>query len=343
MPGPRTRSSSLPASSLPASWPSPSGLPSRVALAAGFGAAAFVALARAFAAGLAGVGSVVSAAAAAPPAAASVRAVLLSAARALPAAVWAPFALPALPSAMRVLAAFAAAALPVVLVTLAPVWTWAPPRAAFTLRVRRDLRRAAAFGWIAPAFAARSSALSASARASFGSPSTVPAATRTAFVVSVFAALRRGWLIDVRRSVVRTRFSADGVLAPVQPRGLVAKSEPRCGRWWAPGSKARRGTPMVADGDRTGQRRDCPAGAPAAPAHLRPWSPSWPGWRRRSPSRPRSSSPLGRAGSSARPRRWPARWSSACRSRCRSPSSPPRGPTSAATRSSGSRWPGSAT
>ena len=177
-------------------------------------------------------------------------------ARALPAAVWAPLALPALPSAIRVLAALAAAALPVVLVTLAVVWTWAPPRAALTLRVSRDLRRAAALGWIAPALAARSSELNAAARASAGSPSSSPEATRTAFAVMVLATLRRGWLISVRRSAVRTRFRADGVLAPVQPRGLVAKSEPRWTvRMMGAGGTARRGTPMVADERRTDQRR----------------------------------------------------------------------------------------
>ena len=68
------------------------------------------------------------AASAAFAAAASARAVLHSAARALPAAVWAPLALPALPAAMRALAAFAAAALPVVLTTRPPVWTCSPPR-----------------------------------------------------------------------------------------------------------------------------------------------------------------------------------------------------------------------
>ena len=119
--------------------------------------------------GLGGVAVALASAAAAFAAAASARAVLLSAARALPAAVWAPFALPALPAAMRALAAFAAAALPVVLTTRPPVWTCSPPSAALTLRVRRDLRRAAAFGWIAPTLAARSSALSASARAATGS------------------------------------------------------------------------------------------------------------------------------------------------------------------------------
>src|SRR6185437_15442668 len=114
-----------------------------------------------------GVGVAVDSAAAC--AAASARAVLLSAARALPAAVWAPLALPALPAAIRAFAAFCAAALPVVFTTRPPAWTCSPPSAALTFRVSRELRRAAAFGWIAPALAARSSALSASARAASGS------------------------------------------------------------------------------------------------------------------------------------------------------------------------------
>ena len=110
------------------------------------------------------------------------------------AAVWAPFALPALPAAMRAFAAFWAAALPVCLATCAPAVTCVPPSAALTLRVRRDLRRAAAFGWMAPAFAARSSALSASTRAAVGSIVDVPVvvAAARAFDTSVFAALRRG-------------------------------------------------------------------------------------------------------------------------------------------------------
>ena len=112
---------------------------------------------------------VADACAAALAAAASARAVLLRAARALPAAVWAPLALPALPAAMRALAALAAAALPVVFTTRPPDCTCSPPRAALILRVRRDLRRAAAFGWMAPTLAARSRALSASARAASGS------------------------------------------------------------------------------------------------------------------------------------------------------------------------------
>src|SRR4051794_1839039 len=139
-------------------------------LAAAFGAAFFgaTALGPVFVA-VAGALSTGLACAAAFAAAASARAVLLSAARALPAAVCAPFALPALPAAMRAFAAFAAAALPVVLTTRPPVWTCSPPSAALTFSVRRDLRRAAAFGWIAPTFAARSRALSASASAATGS------------------------------------------------------------------------------------------------------------------------------------------------------------------------------
>ena len=82
--------------------------------------------------------------AAALAAAASARAVLLSAARALPAAVWAPLALVDLPAAMRALAALAAAALPVTFVTRPDVWTWSPPSAALTLM--RQARLAARGG-----------------------------------------------------------------------------------------------------------------------------------------------------------------------------------------------------
>src|SRR6185369_15669230 len=115
-------------------------------------------------------------------AAASARAVFESAVRALPAAVWAPFALSALPAAMRLRAAFAAWALLVCFVTRPEVWTWAPPVAALNFSVRRDLRRAAAFGWIAPAFAARSSAAWATASAAAASaPSPLFVAASSAF------------------------------------------------------------------------------------------------------------------------------------------------------------------
>lgn len=119
-----------------------------------------------------------AAASAAFAAAASARADLLSAARALPAAVWAPLALTDFPAAMRALAAFAAAVLPVALVTRPEVAACVPPRAALILIVRRDLRRAAAFGWMAPALAARSSADRASIKATVvASASVGPAAT----------------------------------------------------------------------------------------------------------------------------------------------------------------------
>ena len=125
---------------------------------------ATVALAGVFAAAFGAVLAAVAVSARGAPAA-SVRAVFETAARALPAAVWAPFALFALPSAMRLLAALAAYAFDVVLTTRPDVWTAAPPVAALNLRVSRDLRRAAAFGWIAPTLAARSRAAWASASA----------------------------------------------------------------------------------------------------------------------------------------------------------------------------------
>ena len=140
-------------------------------------------------------------AAAALAAAASARAVLLSAARALPAAVWAPLALSALPAAIRALAAFAAAALPVVLTTRPPVWTAVPPSAALTLRVRRDLRRAAAFGWMAPSLGGaieRAQGLEQGGSASIGArPGRRP--TLRAFATNVFAAVRRGLRTSWRR------------------------------------------------------------------------------------------------------------------------------------------------
>ena len=69
--------------------------------------AALVFAVDAFVVGRVGLAGAVSVGSSASRAAASARAVLLSAARALPAAVWAPFALVDLPAAMRALAAFA--------------------------------------------------------------------------------------------------------------------------------------------------------------------------------------------------------------------------------------------
>ncbi len=179
----------------------------------------------------------------------SERAVFDSAARALPAAVWAPFALTALPAAIRALAALRAAALPVLLATRPPATTCVPSIAALILITRRDLRRAAAFGWMAPALAARSSAEMASlSEVATSALSGCVAATETALATSVFAADRRGCRIACRRSAWRTRFSPDGVRAPCHFRGVLAKvadlrsvstrRNRRAGAWTARGATA---------------------------------------------------------------------------------------------------------
>ena len=181
-------------------------------LAAAFGAALVVVLAAG--ASAAGVAAGV----------ASARVVLDSAARALPAAVCAPLALTALPAAMRALAAFAAAALPVDLATWPALTTVVPTTAALTFFASRLLRRAAALGWMAPVFAARS-------RADMASPSVTATsalsgcvvAVLTAFATRVFAADRRGCRMACRRSAWRTRFSPDGLRAPCHFRGVLAK------------------------------------------------------------------------------------------------------------------------
>ncbi len=93
---------------------------------------------------------------------------------------------------MRALAAFAAAAVPVVLVDLAPAWTSAPPSAAPTIMARRDLRRAAALGWMAPILAALSSAENASASETVASPSARPVAILSVLETRVLALETRG-------------------------------------------------------------------------------------------------------------------------------------------------------
>jgi hypothetical protein len=150
---------------------------------------------------------------------ASERVVFDSAARALPAAVCAPLALVALPAAMRALAAFVAAALPVDLATCALVTTAEPPMAALTFLAIRLLRRAAAFGWMAPALAATASLIVAAT----STPSGWAVATVTALATRVFAADRRGCRMACRRSAWRTRFSPDGLRAPCHFRGVLAK------------------------------------------------------------------------------------------------------------------------
>ena len=88
-----------------------------------------------------------------------------------------------------------------------------------TFLASRDLRRAAAFGWIAPILAARSSAAYASASEAVASPSTWPVAIFMVLETRVLALETRGPLMAARRSAWRTRFFPDGVRAPVQPRG----------------------------------------------------------------------------------------------------------------------------
>jgi hypothetical protein len=85
------------------------------------------------------------------------------------------------------------------------------------------LRRAAAFGWIAPALAARSRADRASIRAVVAVSGSAVAAVLTAFATNVFAALRRGASTSWRRVACRTRLRPDGVRAPDQVRGVLAK------------------------------------------------------------------------------------------------------------------------
>ena len=132
-------------------------------------------------------------ASAALAAAASARAVLLNAARALPAAVRARLANVDYAASNPQMPAYEAAFYNVEEVNRLEPVVCVPPSAALTLIVRRDLRRAAAFGWMAPAFAARSSAERASIRALVVASASAPLpATVRAFATNVFAAVRRG-------------------------------------------------------------------------------------------------------------------------------------------------------
>src|SRR5436190_24257807 len=103
----------------------------------------------------------------------------------------------------------------------------------------------------------------------------MPVATRTAFATSVLASLRRGWLLASRRAALRTRLRAEGVRAPVQPRGFVANvrtSLERGGLLAGTHRPGERGA--TADGsrsspaDRPGSRRRRPAGPDHDPATL---------------------------------------------------------------------------
>ena len=153
-----------------------------------------------------------------------------------------PWPCSALPAAIRALAAFAAWAFEVVLTTRPEVWTATPPVAALNFRVRRDLRRAAAFGWIAPALAARSSAACASARAVGGGLGIARRGSR-----------RSGrW----RRRSSRRCAAAEGSRAGARPDGRAsvptAFGHPsRCGASWPRGRTSRSG---VGDVDGTAGR-----------------------------------------------------------------------------------------
>jgi hypothetical protein len=116
-----------------------------------------------------------------------------SAARALPAAVCSLPPRLTRAAVTRAFAAFAAALFPVARAGFAATASTSPPSAAFTFSISRLFRRAAAFRWMAPLFAARSSAEIASItadRAASWSPPTV--AVVTALLTRVFAADRRG-------------------------------------------------------------------------------------------------------------------------------------------------------
>ena len=71
--------------------------------------------------------------------------------------------------------------------------TDSPPSAALSFNVRRLLRRAAALAWMAPTFAARSSAERAFRSASRVASASPCWALSTAFATKVLAADRRGW------------------------------------------------------------------------------------------------------------------------------------------------------
>jgi len=127
-------------------------------------------------------------------------------------------ALLALPAATRAFAAFAAAALPVTRVGFTLPVLSSPPSAALIFNIRRLLRRSAALRWIAPVFAARSSADTASVIAATVVSASPVTDSATALLMSVLAADLRGWLTRRLRAAWRTRLIACGVRAPVQVR-----------------------------------------------------------------------------------------------------------------------------
>jgi len=84
-------------------------------------------------------------------------------------------------------------------------------RAFAAARASRLFRRAAAFRWIVPRFAARSSALAARRTASAAASAPPETAVRAA-LTAVRAAERRSVIIAVRRAVWRMRLSVERFL-----------------------------------------------------------------------------------------------------------------------------------
>ena len=200
-----------------------------------------------------------------PPAAASVPAVFVSAARALPAAVWAPLALSRLAAAIRALAAFAAA----------------PCRSASRRGRRLDVGPAERGVDLAGEARLASRGGVRVDRAGLGGPveraerlgeglrridavGRASSTTRMAFATSVLAALRRGCRMSCRRSAWRTRLRPEAIGRPSMCGAFWPRSGPR--RWYV-GDRRLAGRRPGRDGD--GSRGRPPRSIAGGPAHDR--------------------------------------------------------------------------
>lgn len=94
-----------------------------------------------------------------------------------------------------------------------PIW--------LNFAIKRDLRRAALFGWMTPLPATRSSMLIASPTAVAAAVASPARMAISAFLTKVRAAERYGRLRKRRRSLTRMRFSADLLLANVNFPSIV--------------------------------------------------------------------------------------------------------------------------
>jgi hypothetical protein len=161
-------------------------------------------------------------------AAASARAVFDSAARALPAAVWAPFALSARPAAIRDFGGLLGLGLARLLRDPGRRLDVGP--AGRGVELQRQARLAARGGVRVDRAGLRRPVerrvgLGEGDCRGLGVVAVVRGGVERLRDV-VFAAVRRGWRISWRRSACRTRLSPDGVRAPVQVRGVLAKGGP---------------------------------------------------------------------------------------------------------------------